>query len=216
MGPAHRKRRREGRNGKCAGRWCCSSPDPSSRQDPSRPRRSAHAHHGKARQVDRRAQKPDVGIDLGSPSDPSATTAMATTHEMSEFALNLRPGGAVVRSPVGVALSIPGPRQRRLVGAHSNGAPGGGVGALGAQGAGATGLEEAGQASAIAVAADRHRRSRGAGDRVVVEVDGEAIPTRVNFNRPRRAWQLAETGQFTAGSAELWTSFPAASPTPRR
>ena len=99
---------------------------------------------------------------------------MSAAHEVGELALDLGARGAVVVLPAGSRWRA-GAGERFFVGTDADGAPAGRRGALGSQGAGGTGVFEVGHAAAVAVTADRHGDTGGAGDGAGADVDVEAV-----------------------------------------
>lgn len=146
--------------------WCCRSPSDGGGADPE---------HGEASEVLGGGEKVEVGVDLASAAHTSSSSAVLAAHHVAEFAFDLGAGRPVVVDPVGVLLLSARISERLLVAADPDGAPAFGVGALGSQRARGASVAEVGDAVAVGVAADRHGHLVGAGDRVGVEVDGEAV-----------------------------------------
>ena len=100
---------------------------------PGSPHR-AQPKHGQARQVGSGRKESEVGVDLGRAPHPGPAPTVLAPHQVGELALDLRPGGPVAASPLGVGLASPGSGQLRLVVADPDAAPPHRGGALGGGG----------------------------------------------------------------------------------
>jgi hypothetical protein len=149
-------------------------------------RGGAQSEYGEPCEVDGGGEKVEIGVDFGSAADAGSASAVSSPHHVAELAFDLWAGGPVIGLPVGVGLTGAGPGERSRVGRDADGASTGGVGALAAQRAVRTVLREVGESAAVDAAADGDGDVVGAGDGVVVEVDGEAILGEHATRRRRR------------------------------
>src|SRR6266508_5210006 len=137
--------------------------------------RRAEPEGGEASEVLGGGEKVEIGVDFAGATDACSSPAVLASHHVTELALDLGAGGPVVRRPLGVLLLGAGIGEALLIAADSDGAAPLGVGALGAERAGAAGVGEVGDAVSVATPPDPHGHLVGAGDGAIVEVDGEAV-----------------------------------------
>lgn len=135
----------------------------------------AQAENGQARQVGGSDEEVEVGGDLWCAAHAGSSASVTATHQVAEFAFDLRSGRPIIGRSVGIASAGAGSSQVDLVVAEVDGPSSRRVGALIRQRAGGARVGESGRPTASLRPGDGHGHAVRAGDGVGLQVDGEVV-----------------------------------------
>jgi len=133
------------------------------------------SEHGETRQVVCSGEEVEVGVDFGSAPHAGFPSAVATTHQVGDFAFDFGTGGPVVGSPFGILLETTGISETVFVTPDTDPATAFGGGALWTQQTADTGVGEGGSPVPVGAPSDGDGHIVGAGDSAGVEIDIETV-----------------------------------------
>jgi hypothetical protein len=151
-----------------------------------------------AREVGCGGEETEVGPDTTGAAHSRTPSPVATSHQVGELAFDLWARGPVVGSPGWVSLLLASSGEGGLVHPDTNLSPDTRRGALGSQRTRGAVLGELGDPSTVSQSTDPHGDCVRTGDRVVFEVDGEAVLRKQSVSHRRWLGLIAANYQVYA------------------